>query len=57
MQNYFHCEYRLLPDDKDVTKTDVVTFGTAAKIYSDHDSKVLKTWVEGDKTWVSWASR
>ena len=57
VQNYFHCEYRLLPDDKDATKTDVVTFGLAAKMYGDNDSKVLRTWLEGNKTWVAWTTR
>ncbi|XP_070557636.1 uncharacterized protein [Ptychodera flava] len=54
-QNYYHCSYYLLPDDTDATKTDVVTFGMAAKIYTDHESKVLKTWQEGDHTWVAWS--
>nr|XP_006825129.1 PREDICTED: uncharacterized protein LOC100373146 [Saccoglossus kowalevskii] len=54
-QNYYHCSYYLLPDDTDATKTDIVTFGMAAKIYTEHESKVLKTWQEGDHTWVAWS--
>ncbi|XP_077982883.1 uncharacterized protein LOC144437742 [Glandiceps talaboti] len=54
-QNYYHCSYYLLPDDSDPTKTDVVTFGMAAKIYTEHESKVLKTWQEGEHTWVAWS--
>ena len=56
VQNYFHCEYKLLPDDRDFIKTDVVTFGMAAKMYGDNDSKVLRTWLEGNKTWVAWTN-
>ena len=56
VQNYFHCEYKLLPDDKEVISTDVVTFGDAAKLYADNDSKVLRVWLEGACTWVAWAN-
>ena len=57
MQNYLHCQHKLLPDDKDFVKTDIVTFGMAAKMYGDNDSKVLRTWVDGDKTWIAWTNR
>ena len=54
-QNFFHFEYILFPDDDEAVKTDVVTFGMAAKIYTERqEPKVLKTWVEGDRTWVAW---
>jgi len=56
VQNYLHCQYKLLPDDKDFIKNDIVTFGMAAKMYGDNDSKVLRTWNDGDKTWVAWTS-
>lgn len=56
-QNYYHLEYKLFPDDNDVIKTDVVTYGVAAKIYTDTDSKVMKTWRNADKTWVAWTHR
>ena len=57
-QNYFHTEYYLLPDDEDAIKTDVVTFGLAAKLYTEkQEPKVLKTWIDGDVTWVAWAHR
>ncbi|XP_033647231.1 uncharacterized protein LOC117306814 [Asterias rubens] len=54
-QNYYHCQYYLLPDDTEAIKTDVVTFGMAAKIYTEHDSKVLKTWQEKNQTWIAWS--
>ena len=54
-QGFFHYEYNLLPDDEDTVKTDVVTFGVAAKIYTDRqEPKVLRTWQDGDQTWVAW---
>ena len=57
-QNYYHCEYYLLPDDPEPVKTDIVTFGVAAKIYTmRHEPKVIKTWVDGDVTWVAWTDR
>ena len=56
-QNYFHSAYKLIPTDKDSMRTDVVTFGMAAKLYTDNDSRVLRTWMEEDKTWVAWTNR
>ncbi len=57
-QNYYHCEYYLLPDDPEPVKTDVVTFGVAAKIYTArHEPKVIKTWIDGNVTWVAWTDR
>lgn len=54
---YYHLEYKLFPNDPDPVKADVVTYGVAAKIYSESDSKVLKTWCDGEKTWVTWTHR
>ncbi|XP_072038562.1 uncharacterized protein [Amphiura filiformis] len=54
-QSYYHCQYFLLPDDTDPVRTDVVTFGMAAKIYTENESKVLKTWQEGNQTWIAWS--
>lgn len=65
-QNYYHLEYRLLPpeapgsgttaQDDELSKTDVVTYGVACKVYMEkHDARVVKTWQEGDITWFSWA--
>lgn len=54
-QNHYHCEYYLLPEDDDPVKTDVVTFGMASKIYTERqEPKVLKTWQNGDQSWVAW---
>ena len=54
---YYHLEYKLFPNDPDPVKADVVTYGVAAKIYSESDSKVLKTWRDGERTWVTWTHR
>lgn len=54
---YYHLEYKLFPNDPDPVKADVVTYGVAAKIYTESDSKVLKTWRDGDRTWVTWTHR
>lgn len=51
---YYHLEYKLFPTDTEPIKADVVTYDVAAKIYSESDSKVLKTWRDGDKMWVTW---
>ena len=56
-QHYFHLEYKLMPDDLEPVKTDVVMYGVAAKIYNENDSKVLKTWKEGEKIWIAWTQK
>jgi len=54
-QGYYHIEYYLLPTDADPNKTDITLFGIAAKIYPEkQDAKAMKTWTEGNKTWVAW---
>lgn len=56
-QSYYHLEYCLDPDDG-VMKTDVVTYGPAAKLFMDHAEgppRLLKTWQEGDLTWIAWS--
>ena len=55
-QHYFHLEYKLLPEEEPI-KTDLVTYGIAAKVYMETDSKVLKTWKDGDLTWVAWTHK
>jgi hypothetical protein len=46
-----------MPDDLEPVKTDVVMYGVAAKIYNENDSKVLKTWKEGEKIWIAWTQK
>ena len=55
-QNLYHLEYSLVPDDPEQTiRTDLVSFGIAAKIFTEkQEAKVIKTWVENDQTWVAW---
>ncbi|XP_073448494.1 uncharacterized protein CFAP92 [Aquarana catesbeiana] len=54
-QKYFHFEYVLLPEFTEPTKVDVVMFGVVAKLYMDHESRLIKPWQEGDKIWLSWS--
>ena len=55
-QNLYHLEYSLVPDDPEQTiRTDLVSFGVAAKIFTEkQEAKVIKTWMENDQTWVAW---
>ncbi|XP_033746510.1 uncharacterized protein LOC117331748 isoform X3 [Pecten maximus] len=53
-QRWYHIEYYLLPDEEELIKSDIVSYGPAVKIFTEHDSKVLRTWQEGDLTWISW---
>ncbi len=46
-----------MPDDLEPVKTDVVMYGVAAKIYNENDSKVIKTWKEGEKIWIAWTQK
>ncbi|KAL8603356.1 hypothetical protein ACOMHN_039719 [Nucella lapillus] len=55
-QNYYHAEYYLIPEEDELIKTDVVTYGMAAKLYMErHDARVIKTWQDGEITWIAWA--
>jgi len=51
---YFHVEYQLLPDQGSVYKTDVVAFGIVSKVYTDADSRVVKTSPEGANISYGW---
>ena len=57
-QNYFHFEYQLTPNcdgGGEGIKTDIVTYGVAARIYTERqDSKPLRTWQDGNHTWIAW---
>ncbi|XP_076801957.1 uncharacterized protein LOC143446271 isoform X1 [Clavelina lepadiformis] len=53
---YFHCEYTMAPKH-DRTLTDVVTYGVAAKVFTETDYRVVKTWDDGKNLWVAWMHR
>nr|XP_018669380.1 uncharacterized protein LOC100176752 [Ciona intestinalis] len=50
---YLHCEYLIAPQ-QERTITDVVTYSVAAKIFTENDSRVVKTWDDGQNVWVAW---
>nr|XP_039250444.1 uncharacterized protein LOC120328106 [Styela clava] len=52
-QQFFHCEYGIAPGHER-TVADIVTYGVAAKVFTETDSKVIKTWDDGSRTWVAW---
>ncbi|KAM3914824.1 uncharacterized protein CFAP92 [Leptodactylus fuscus] len=54
-QKYFHFEYFLLPQDTEPTKVDVVMFGVVAKLYMEHETRIIKPWQENEKTWLTWS--
>ena len=47
-----------MPENEDLMKTDVVTYGMGAKIYMEkHDAIVKKVWHDGDVTWIAWTQK
>ncbi|XP_060713808.1 uncharacterized protein cfap92 [Tachysurus vachellii] len=54
-QAYYHIEYKLLPDNSEPIKVDLVMFGLVAKVYMDNETKMLKPWRQGDLLWLGWS--
>ena len=54
--NYYHCEYSIAPKF-DNTATDVVAYAVAAKVFTENDSRVVRTWDDGQHVWVAWMHR
>ena len=53
---YYHVEYNLQPN-KSASKADVVMSGMVAKMYSDFDTRLLKTRTDGEKQYVMWSHK
>ena len=58
-QHHFHLEYQLLPGvDQSCYKTDVVVYGgVVAKVFTDSDARVVRTWEEDGKMWYGWTHK
>ncbi|XP_037346559.2 uncharacterized protein FLJ43738 isoform X2 [Pungitius pungitius] len=54
-QSWYHIEYKLLPCDTETVKVDLLVFGPLAKLYNEDEFKVVRTWQDGDQTWVGWS--
>jgi len=50
---YFHVEYELLPT-MGLAECDIVTYAIGAKVFTEDDSKVVRTWFDGNMMWVTW---
>lgn len=54
-QKFYHCEYELLPGDEEPVRTDLVVYGSMAKIYTElQEAKSVKTWINNKETWITW---
>ncbi|KAL6111414.1 cfap92 [Pungitius sinensis] len=56
-QSWYHIEYKLLPCDTETVKVDLMVFGPLAKLYIEDESKVVRTWRDGDQAWVGWSQQ
>ena len=55
-KNFYKFEYQLDPDDPEtITTADLVTYRIAAKLYPEKgEPRVLKSWEDEGKIWVTW---
>ena len=54
--HYLHSEYTIAPENE-ATVTDLVTYAVAAKVFTENDSRVVKTWDDGKRIWIAWIHR
>ncbi len=57
--HHFHMEYQLTPGTVSPTvyKTDIVTYSIVAKVFTEHDERVVNMWKEGVLTYYGWKHR
>ena len=57
--HHFHMEYQLTPGTVSPTvyKTDIVTYSIIAKVFTEHDERVVNMWKEGVLTYYGWKHR
>ncbi|XP_029005897.1 uncharacterized protein cfap92 [Betta splendens] len=55
-QSCYHVEYKLLSDMEPV-KVDLVLLGPLARMYTEDESKILRTWQERGQIWICWTQR
>ena len=57
-QNYYRLEYKLTPEDTSLQRVDIVVYGPAAIVFlPNHEPKVLRTWQDGELTWIAWSQK
>lgn len=57
--HHFHLEYQLVPGQEtgSIYRTDIVTYGIIAKIFTEQDERVVNTWNENGLTYYGWRHR
>eukprot|EP00066_Takifugu_rubripes_P026113 XP_011615379.1 PREDICTED: uncharacterized protein FLJ43738-like [Takifugu rubripes] len=53
-ESCYHVEVKL-PADAETAGVDLIAFGAVAKILKDDKFEILRTWQEGDRTWLVWS--
>ena len=56
--HHFHLEYQLTPGPQSpVYQTDVVTYDIVAKVFSEHDERVVNVWQDKGLNYYGWKHR
>lgn len=52
-RQYYHLEYKLEPSSATYC-TDIVTYGIVAKVFTDQDERVIRSWNKHDLVYQGW---